>query len=97
MEIMKIEAISPLQNSFVLERRSNSSGRLSSNGQGGGVDSAVIGISNQQNLQLYDDTVITVADNLSETVSNIQTLAQNGQNLDGIHDLDLERVLRLIS
>ena len=37
-----------------------------------------------------------IVDDLSETVSNIQTLAQSGQNLDGIHDLDLERVLRLI-
>jgi len=97
MEIMKIEAMNPLQNPFVLERMSNPGSLLSSNGQGGGVDSAVIGISNQQNLQLYDSDIISVADDLSEAVSNIQTIAQSGQNLDGIHDFDLERVLKLIS
>jgi len=93
---MKIESMNPLQNPFVLERRSNSSGRLSSNGLGRCVYSAVIGTDTRNNLQLYDINTVNIVDDLSETVSNIQTLAQSGQNLDGIHDLDLERVLRLI-
>ncbi len=94
---MKIEAMNTMQNSFILERRSNPSGRLSSNGLKSDADPAVIVTDTRKNLQLHDINTVNIANDLSETVSNIQTLAQSGQNLDGIHDLDLERVLKLIS
>jgi hypothetical protein len=93
---MKIEAMSAIQNSIVRERRSSSGSRLSSNGLRNAADAAVIAIDNQQKLQSYDLNTVNIADDLLTAVSNIQTLAQSEQNLDGIHDLDLERVLRLI-
>jgi uncharacterized protein with beta-barrel porin domain len=93
---MKIETMNTMQNSFILERRSNSIGRLSSNGLKSDADSAVIGIESQQNLQLYDLNPISIVDDLSETVKNIQMFAKSGQGLDKIHNLDLERVMRLI-
>jgi len=94
---MKIESTNINHYSFGLEQLLMKGNRVSSTAQQHGTDVAVTNDTSIQNHSDNSMSAETIKQELSDTVTGIQTLSQTGQNLDGIHSLDLERVLRLIS
>lgn len=94
---MKVESIGSSQNMVVIDSFGKETNQAQTATPSAGLDPAVSVDLNYNTKKMSDTTDIQTEDEAQQELGAIQTSLQNGGSLDGLHNLNLERVLRLLN